>query len=194
MPLGQVRTDLQNCLNNFGDEGTDVAVQSDQQLLLAGTSCVGASLIRYNPDGTLDNSFGTGGVVTPGPALTQSHGMALQDDGKIVLAGFLRSGNVSNFMVWHFNSSDGSLDTTFDTDGIAQNDFSAFDEATSVLIQPDGKIVVAGHRCCPPRPTNDFLVSRFLANGAPDTTFGSDSNSSVVIILTTNHDNAWGMA
>ena len=158
-------------------KGADVAVQPDQQLLLTGTSSLGTSLIRYNPDGTLDASFGTGGVFTPGPVGSEGHGIALQPDGKIVVAGYHRIVNIANFMVWRFNT-DGSLDTTFDTDGIAQNNFSAFDLGEDVLIQPDGKILVAGRRCCP--GAFDFLVSRFNADGSADTAFGTAGNGSVV--------------
>ena len=91
-----------------------------------------------------------------------------------------------------FNSGDGSLDTTFDTDGIAQNNFSFFDVSTDVLLQPDGNIVVAGSRCCP--GAWDILVSRFNADGTVDTAFGSDGNGSVVVSPSAGNDFGNGMA
>ncbi len=102
--------------------------------------------------------------------------MVIQSDGKIVVAGDFRNGSQSDIAVVRYNS-DGSLDTSFDTDGIAITDLTftstqSNDLAYSAVIQPDGKIVVGG--VASPSGNNYFAFVRYNTNGSLDVSFDSD--------------------
>ena len=134
------------------------------------------AVARYNTNGTLDTTFGTGGKVLTniGPSATtteRAYGIAVQTDGKIVVVG---GGNsASDFAVVRYNT-DGSLDTTFGTGGkVITNVGTTIDEAYSVAIQTDGKIVVAGYAQIS-ASNYDFAVVRYNTNGTLDTTFDTD--------------------
>ncbi|MCA1625670.1 MAG: FG-GAP-like repeat-containing protein, partial [Acidobacteria bacterium] len=133
------------------------------------------ALARYNTDGSLDNSFGTGGKVTTpfGSDNDNAYAIAVQPDGKIVVAGDSYSTTLSNytFAVARYNQ-DGSLDASFGTGGKVATDFSSRDDdAYSVAIQKNGKIIVAG------RASNgsnyDFALARYNTNGSLDASFGT---------------------
>ncbi len=99
--------------------------------------------------GQLDTSFGTNGRVTTSVSARDSaSALALQADGKIVAAGRAASSSdpsTGNFAVVRYNSN-GTLDGSFGSAGKVTTDFAGFDDAaTSIVIQPDGKIVVAGY-------------------------------------------------
>jgi uncharacterized delta-60 repeat protein len=155
---------------------TSLAVQPDDRVVLAG-SFVGAGtgagpeldLARLNPDGTADATFGSGGVMLE-PAPTPSYGwggqsVALQADGKIVVAGWMGSNPNpgSNFMVARFNPANGSPDASFGNNGIAVWPVKDYDTA-DVALEPDGRIVVAGPTVNATN-TGVFGVARFLATG-----------------------------
>ena len=101
------------------------------------------ALVRYNTDGSMDTTFGTNGIVkTVIGTWAQAYSVALQSDGKIVLAGSASS----HFALARYNT-DGSLDTTFGTNGIVTTSIGTVqDMATCVAIQSDGKIAVGGKR------------------------------------------------
>ena len=163
-----------------------VAVQADGKIVVAGgayplfTFAGDFKVARYNPDGSLDNSFGTGGIVTttfPGDG-SYAFALALQPDGKIIAAGTdffdFNPGDMSDtdFALARYNP-DGSLDTTFGNGGTVTTDFLGHeDDVYSVLIQSDGKIVAVGSANSP-IDYYDFAVARYLANGTLDTTFGT---------------------
>jgi uncharacterized delta-60 repeat protein len=163
-----------------------VVVQSDGKIVVAGgayplfTFAGDFKVARYNPDGSLDTSFGTGGIVTtifPGDG-SYAFALALQSDGKIIAAGTdfvdFNPGDMSDtdFALARYNP-DGSLDATFGNGGTMTTDFlGAEDDVYSVLIQPDGKIVAAGSANGPFDYYN-FAVARYLPNGTLDTTFGT---------------------
>ncbi len=170
---GVVTTDI-----GSSEEGYSVTIQSDGKILVAGIAHYGVdhdfALVRYNPDGTLDTSFGANGVVTTDIDSSDDYGqsMALQSDGKIVVAGYSSIGGNSDFTVVRYNS-DGSLDTTFDMDGKVITDIDSLDDyGQSVAVQGDGKIVVAGYSSTGGNP--DFTVVRYNSDGSLDTTFDSD--------------------
>ena len=144
---------------------------------MAGTTLNGGNydfvVVRYNADGTLDTGFGTGGkVLTPVGTLTdEAHSIALQDDGKIVVAGYASSGN-NDFAVVRYNA-DGSLDTGFGTGGKVTTPIGTGDDwAHDVTVQTDGKIVVAGYTKVSLFDT-DFALVRYNADGSLDTGFGT---------------------
>src|ERR1051325_5285566 len=132
------------------DIGSSVAVQEDGKIVVAGYSLIGTSsdfaVARYNPDGSLDTSFnGTGKVTTDiGGGFDVGHSVAMQGDGKVVVAGWSFAGFSYDFALVRYNS-DGSLDTSFNGTGKATTDIGgSADEGFSVVIQEDGKIVAAG--------------------------------------------------
>jgi uncharacterized delta-60 repeat protein len=150
-------------LDSFGnvdsfDPGTNntvvaLALQSDGKFVLVGSLTVGTfpassthfALMRLKADGSTDTSFGTGGTVTTAFAVNAAAaGVALQRDGKIVAVGTTVLAVNPNFVVARYNA-DGSIDTGFGSNGNLSIDFFGFNDiGESVLVQPDGKIVVSG--------------------------------------------------
>jgi uncharacterized delta-60 repeat protein len=148
------------------DHVLDLEFQADGKILAVGTAFDPADsarttivLARYLPDGSLDGSFdGDGLVVAPfGTSLSAAVDSALQRDGKLLTAG----GYVSRF------NPDGSVDTGFGTGGRAYHGV----DTTAVVVQSDGKLLVAGDRFTPPS-TVDIAVARLTAAGRLDTTYG----------------------
>ncbi|WP_327360960.1 calcium-binding protein [Streptomyces sp. NBC_01296] len=129
--------------------GNAVAVQPDGKVVAAGSGGVGVALLRYNADGSPDGGFGTGGrtsVRFPGDG-GGANAMALQPNGKIVIAGQADDPNSqegNDFGLARFNTN-GTVDTGFDGDGFVVTGFLDWDDARGVLVQPDGKIVAAGY-------------------------------------------------
>jgi uncharacterized delta-60 repeat protein len=173
-----------------------MAIQPDGKIVVTGTTSELAGtffrtyiiLARYNPNGSLDNTFGTGGKVVSDIAGTQVEisALALQADGKILVGGATFIGaagsNGYNFGIVRFNA-DGSVDTSFGMSGIATADYSGGttnDEKIHALaVQPDGKIVAAGYaRIGSPV---DFAVVRFNADGMLDSTFGAGGKVSTAL-------------
>jgi len=154
-----------------------VVIQSDGKIVVGGYGAGHWALTRFNPDGSLDASFGTGGKVTTDVGLCTCgvHALAIQTDGKIVAAGDGRPGTDFDFELARYNI-DGSLDTTFGTGGMVATDFGyGEDHARALIIQPDGMIVVAGevldgfgHSVGLARYLNDGI-----SDGTLDSTFGT---------------------
>ena len=125
-------------------------------------------------EATLDSGFGSAGKLTASSA--GAAGVAVQADGKVLVAGSVSvTGQNSNFSLTRYNA-DGSLDTTFGAGGSVNTDFltgtsSDNDLAGSVLVQPDGKIVVAGRSEY--YGGSDFSAARYTSTGTLDTTFGT---------------------
>jgi uncharacterized delta-60 repeat protein len=148
------------------DWASDVAIQIDGRIVIAGGTADPSnfSLARYNSDGTLDASFGTGGkVITDfGTIAEGSLGLALQLDGRIVTAGYAYiDGRTTDFAVVRYNV-DGTLDTSFGSGGKVTTDFGGnYDIAGAVAIQPDGKIVAAGYAYLSGSKA-DFALARYL--------------------------------
>jgi uncharacterized delta-60 repeat protein len=160
---GQVTTDF----SGGNDQAFGVAIQSDGKIVVAGVATIDFALVRYNPDGSLDTRFGTGGKVTTDFSgdSDHAHGVAIQPDGKIVVAG---TAGFAEFALARYNT-DGTLDTGFRTDGKLTTDFSGgIEQAHGVAIQPDGKIVVVGVA------GEDFALARYNGDGTLDTSFSSD--------------------
>jgi uncharacterized delta-60 repeat protein len=159
------------------DTAWGIAIQTDGKIVLAGestpTSGAGSALLaRFNSNGSLDTSFGSGGLVTTSGFLGRN--MLLQADGKIVVVG---GGTANNFELARYNSN-GTLDTTFDGDGRVSTDISgsnASDTAYGVALQADGKILVAGNTIVSGTTVHsDFALARYNTNGSLDTTFSGD--------------------
>jgi uncharacterized delta-60 repeat protein len=177
---GKVQTDFPG----LAAVASSVVIQSDAKIVVAGgafplfTFLGDFKVVRYNPDGSLDSSFGEGGIVTTTfPEGSYAFDVALQADGKIIAAGTVfvdfNPGESSNtdFALARYNP-DGSPDATFGNRGQVSTDFLGLeDDAFSVLIQPDGKIVAVGS-ANDPATFYDFAAVRYLSNGTIDTTFG----------------------
>lgn len=173
---------------------TAVAVQPDGKIVVAGNSRFNAAysfdlaVARYNTDGTLDTSFDFDGFAILGivPSGVVVNAMALQPDGKIVIAGYFFNGSNNDVIVVRYNSN-GSLDTTFDTEGIVSTDISNGNElGYGVAIQSDGKILVGGQYSG--GGAFQFLMIRYSTDGSLDTTFDSDG----IVITTVLGANALG--
>ena len=171
---GKVTTDF----SGSRDYGQAVAIQSDGKIVVAGFAFYGTydfALARYDTNGALDSTFGTGGKVTTdfGGTADYAWAVAIQSDGKIVAVGM--TGNPFDFALARYNT-DGSLDTTFGADGKVITDFGgSYDWATGVAIQSDGKIVVVGVSI----DQANFALARYNTDGSLDTTFGAAGNGKV---------------
>ena len=148
-----------------------IAIQPDGKVIAVGE---GGSMpvVRYNVNGSLDTSFhGTGlAEATVGSA----NAVAIQPDGKIIVVGDNSNPSNVDFKVVRYNAN-GTLDTSFDSDGIAVTPVGpATDVAFSVVIQPDGKILVSGRSDSSPTFVTSFAMVRYNANGSLDDTFDGD--------------------
>jgi uncharacterized delta-60 repeat protein len=169
---------------NFKQDMYALGVQSDGKIVLAGQSTVYVgggptfrfALIRLNPNGSEDVTFGSG-VAGPGVVETSlgtgryaAYSLMIQPDGKIVVAG---SGD--QFIAVRYNPN-GSLDNTFGTGGIVRTTTypGHTSRATSMALQSNGKIVVAGFDQPTDSSTSDMAVVRYNANGSLDTRFDGD--------------------
>ena len=156
--------------------GNSVAAQRDGKIIVAGYAEVGGVdqfvLVRYNSDGSLDTTLkGSGKLTTAVGKDCHGKGVALQGDGKIVVAGYsFKAGGGQCFTVLRY-TADGSLDTSFaDSGKVTTNVGTKYASAESVTIQSDGKIVVAGDSFNA-SGNNDFAVVRYNANGTLDMSF-----------------------
>lgn len=155
-----------------------MAVQADERIVAAGYAYNGSinelALARYTSAGALDTSFGSGGKVTTdvGGGIFGEE-LAIQDDGKILVAGYAAFGTFYNQFVVVRYTSTGALDTSFGTDGIFSTSVrgSSSDSVQSMVLQSDGKILVAGISI--QSNNRDFALIRLTSNGSLDTSFGS---------------------
>ena len=175
--------------------GLAVAIQADGKIVTAGvgpTSNSGATtflVTRYDALGTLDAGFGTGGaVVIPFNKLAAASALAIQADGKIVVGGTLEVALAPFTSPRQFDYAaarlkvDGTLDTDFGTGGTVVLAMggpvigSPFDPTEtrlkSVLVQADGKIVLAGDAMNAASTGTDFAAARLTTSGALDPTWG----------------------
>jgi len=180
---GQVTTDLKRST----DLASAVAIQADGKLVVVGQtyqnndfSAEDFVVARYNPDGTLDRTFGSRGRVKtdfPGLAAVPSS-IVIQPDGKIVVAGgaFPLFTFAGDFKIVRYNRN-GSLDTSFGDGGIVTTIFPAGSYAFDVVLQADGKIIAAGTYFVDFNPGDmsdtDFALARYNPDGTPDATFGA---------------------
>lgn len=163
---GKVTTD-------FGgeDDGYAIALVKGNKILVAGDSDASGSndyaLARYNNDGSLDPTFSGGKVTTVRDGNQTAYGVAVQKNGRIVIAGESGTGD---FGLARYKSN-GSLDSSFGMDGTVATDLGGFDSARAIVFQKNRRIVVAGYRNIP--GATDFALARYLANGKIDPSFGN---------------------
>jgi uncharacterized delta-60 repeat protein len=173
-------------MTNFGEDEqlNSLAFQADGKIVAGGFTAklnpeIGGfdydfALARYNPDGSLDSSFGgkgkSAGKVTTNLAVGQDilEAVAIQPtDGRILAAGRSKG----DIILARYNSN-GSLDTSFGSGGVVRTDLGGVEEARAMTLTPGGNIIVAGSA------GNDFLVARYLSDGRLDSSFG---NQGVVV-------------
>lgn len=155
----------------------DGFTQADNKIISLGemTSASGNNFvaIRYNADGKLDSSFGNNGIATVSfdVGFAEAYSGAVQSDGKIILAGYGSTGFVTQViygLVTRLNT-DGTLDNSFGDSGRIYNKNLDFTSFTTLLIQPDDKIVVGGIA-----KGFNGIFCRYSANGQPDFSFGNE--------------------
>lgn len=160
---------------------SSMALQGDGKIVVAGESLewggmYAIALARYSSNGTLDTRFGNQGrVITSINAGDEwARGVAVQSNGKIVVAGSSRSSGNTDYALVRYNSN-GSLDTSFGNGGKVVTPVGSWaDYGESVILQNDGKIVVAGSSTIPGNPDLSFCaLVRYHANGSLDAGFGS---------------------
>ncbi len=206
--FGLVRINTDGTLNtSFGTNGVVIAmlgsssdsinkvrIQPDGKILLAGQSWSNGTaynimLVRYNSNGTLDTTFNSIGYVThniSGESYDYAVDIALQPDGKIVLvgdggAGFGMAGDI---LIMRFNAN-GTLDTTFDGDGVLLITTPAGGSAGQIIILPDGKLLVTGYRNDGVKP--NFLLMRLNSDGTFDTSFGTGGSTTTSVSSDANY-------
>jgi uncharacterized delta-60 repeat protein len=175
----------------FGDDhGYGIVVQPDGKIIIAGEAYLGVfndqvdtafGLIRLNPNGSFDSTFGNGGIVITNffASLDAATEIALQPDGKIVATGYVTQGGVNtgstyDFALTRYNPN-GSLDATFGDGGKVTTDFNGNgDLAQTSVLQRDGKIVLAGWVRITNGSQYDFGLARYNADGSLDATFDGD--------------------
>jgi len=152
-------------IGSLSDIGQSLAIQPDGKILLSGRCYISNTdfcIARFNSDGTLDTSFGTGGKLTQSIGSSNDFGFspAIQPDGKILFGGHCYNGSDWDFCIARFNSN-GTLDTTFGSPNgyKIQSIGSSNDYGYSLAIQPDGKILLGGY--CHNGSNNDFCIARF---------------------------------
>jgi uncharacterized delta-60 repeat protein len=174
---------------NRDDIGLDVKVQSDGKILVVGFTTINGTydiaLVRYNTDGSLDTSFDTDGIVTTriGHSNDTGDSVTVQADGKILVAGYTWNGSNYDFALVRYNT-DGSLDTSFDTDGIVTTDLiGSNDQGYKVTVQSDGKILLRGYT--DKSGNTEVLEVQYNTDGSLDTSFG---NNGILITAPTGND------
>jgi uncharacterized delta-60 repeat protein len=155
-------------ISEYGSGASAAVLQADGKIVVAGTAgSAGPVFLRYTADGKLDPSFGTRGMATGSQFV---HGLALQQDDKLVAAGSVdgssgrrdsRDLGVSRYM------PNGGLDRSFGKGGKAVTDLGAGAIANAIALQANSKVVAAGTR-----NSSDFAVVRYLTSGKLDGGFG----------------------
>ena len=143
------------------------------------------ALVRYNPDGSLDSTFGSGGIVTTpvGDGDSEAFGVVLQPDGKIVAGGGATTGSNGAASALARYLPDGSLDTSFGTDGIVLDTQTGENGFAAIALQPDGKILGVGQSSSTVRRIDwtTTPLTRFNSDGTLDSSFGSGGVSDAPI-------------
>ena len=172
-------------LDPSGDVLTSVAILPNGKIVVAGAlnqnnSNIGFLIARFNSNGTIDTSFGSGGSATGtfGDSASQANALVVQPDGKVIIAGTTGVGTYSelnDFALLRYDAT-GHLDSSFGSGGKVRTHFdgetNTGSQAVEVLLMPDGRIVAVG-RYKTEVLQRQFALARYLPNGDLDNTFGS---------------------
>ena len=194
LPVAQATPgDIDPTFGGFGKDGVmvetgvepiDMVVQLDGRIVTMARKWTSLVVFRYLPNGTPDETFGSGGKVeipSPPGIVIQPQAVSVHSDGKIVVAGGTTEdmNDVdSNFLLVRLTAS-GQLDTTFGNKGfVTTNFFNNNDIANAVLIQPYGNIVACGN-VRPSDDNSDFGVARYKPDGSLDASFSGDGKANI---------------
>jgi uncharacterized delta-60 repeat protein len=201
---GTVTTSMSSA-GGFDEHVWNLTLDNDGKIVAAGdavtaTGGFDVALARFNADGTLDTSFGTGGKVTtavgPETRRDRAHDVAVLDEGKIVVAGFADMGPGAgrrNFMLARYNP-DGTLDSSFGPGGIvvtavAPGDNNDVITTNGLTIDPAGRIVVTGQANMGSGAGGvNFALARYLPNGSLDSSFDGDGIVTTAVASGDNFD------
>lgn len=182
---GWLTTDVNATHPGRNDIAADIALQSDGKIVAAGYSFVPSTttedfaITRYKPDGSPDATFsGDGSLITNFGGEDSAYAVAIQSNGKIVVAGNKCSNDICDMALARYNAN-GKLDITFSGDGKQITDFGGNDNRTygGIVLTPNDKILLTGYMM---KGTDyNFAVYRYNPNGTPDTTFSADGKVSV---------------
>jgi len=183
-----------------GFEAVSGALQQDGKIIVVGNAFTNASLgysqialVRYNSDGTLDNSFDSDGMVfTQVPSSNEDFvkSVKIQTDGKILVGIQSRINFDRDFVLARYNT-DGILDSTFGTNGISRTLLPTSNEAIyDIALQNDGKIIAGG--TISGVSNDDIAVFRYNSNGTIDTSFAT--NGKFIYDFAANHNYVFGVA
>jgi uncharacterized delta-60 repeat protein len=149
--------------------GYSLIQQPDGKFIIGGFAEGNAFVVRVNNNGTVDTTFnGTGGISIEVGLSSFIRGTGLQTTGKIIVAGY---SNGQTFLA-RLNTN-GTLDTTFGTDGISVNNFSSYNIALDVVVDSSDRIIIAGISSDSP------IAARYTSAGVLDATFGVQGLASI---------------
>ena len=168
------------------DDAVNAAVlQPDGKLVLAGSCNNGMTddlcALRHEINGTLDASFGVSGKLTTvvGSGYSEARALALQPDGKLLVAATCLTGSKVDFCTLRYNAN-GTLDTSFGSGGTLLTSVgTGNDYVTTMMLQPDGKLLLAGH--CGVSSGVDFCAVRYTDAGGLDATFATGGKLTTAI-------------
>jgi uncharacterized delta-60 repeat protein len=172
-------------LFGFQDFAYSIKILPDGKMLVAGSTMVAEPddidffCARLNPDGSFDTAFGTNGFTTVhfGINEDEANAIALQPDGKIILAGQSQVLGVTTNTALARLNSDGSMDNTFSGDGkLLANVGANSEKALDVLLLENGSIMTAGYIL---NTSQDILVKKFTSSGEIDLTFGINGSKTI---------------
>lgn len=165
---GVVKTDASGI-----DLGSALVIGADGKITVAGATNNDGLLIRYNVDGTLDNTFGNNGIAVQNLGIGSSlfNDVVNGEGDKMYVCGWFNGGSNKSFLVAKFNT-DGTPDESFGSLGYSLDDLSLNDddEAMELIYQPDGRILVVGDAVV---LGSVGAMIRFNADGSYDQTFGN---------------------
>lgn len=176
---GMVQTEI----TGYRDIAYKIKLQTDSKIVVCGyvqSTSTSANLIviRYNTDGTLDTAFDTDGIMELNyPAGLGEFGsnLIIQNDGKILVSGYYWSGPYNSDIFLVRLNTNGSLDLSFNTDGMVQTAISAsVDGGYSVKVLANGNIMVGGESTGGTTSTRYFTLVKYLPNGSMDYSFDFD--------------------
>jgi uncharacterized delta-60 repeat protein len=178
--------------SNYGSVN-DIAIDANGKIIVAGGNTY-AVVLRLNSNGTLDTTFGTNGFANFTTSFSSANDIKVLSNGKILIAGneayTIGTTFSGNFMLVRLNSN-GTLDTTFGTNGISNLGSTVADQESlfKIEVQPDGKIVAAG--TINNGSDLDIVIYRYNSNGTFDTTFNGNGSTT---FASSGYDRPYGLA
>ncbi|HEX5153782.1 MAG TPA: T9SS type A sorting domain-containing protein [Parafilimonas sp.] len=175
-------------LKNMDFTGQSVAIQKDGKIVVCGASNGNFGLIRFNTNGSVDSGFGVNGTVTTsfGSDYVEPVGVAIQKDGKIIVAGSIRKWigymDIYGFALARYKTN-GLLDHSFGDKGkvITANETVDYIRAATLALQADGKILVAGNNIS--EYFSQVILHRYNTDGANDADFHPDTGFSIYDLM-----------